>query len=297
MLLFLLSMELGFLFWVFLIGIVVAGLQDLKRREVDNWLNLFLLVVSFSFVFFWAIVEGDGSVVFRAGFVLVIMFLVMNVFYYGRVFAGGDAKLLFAMTAFFVGATFYSSLINVGMFLLFLMFAGSIYGLVYSFVLYVGDFGKVNKKIKEILFFRGSVFGVSGFGVIIVGVFVMLLGFFSWVFLLVGVFGVLTFLLYVFAKGIEGVSMTRVVSGKDLREGDWLVNDIVVHKRTEDRGQRTDIVRADWDGLSSEDIELMRGLKKVKIKEGLPFVPAFLIAFLGYVFLRDWVVGFLVGLV
>ena len=45
-------MVFGFLFWLFLIGIVVASLQDLKRREVDNWLNLFLLVASFVFVFY-----------------------------------------------------------------------------------------------------------------------------------------------------------------------------------------------------------------------------------------------------
>ena len=84
--------ELGFLFWLFFIGIVLASLQDLKRREVDNWLNLFLLVVSFSFVFFKAIFERDSSIVFQAGFALVVLFAIMNVFYYGRVFAGGDAK-------------------------------------------------------------------------------------------------------------------------------------------------------------------------------------------------------------
>ena len=33
-------MEFGFLFWVFLIGIGIASFQDLKRREVDNWLNV-----------------------------------------------------------------------------------------------------------------------------------------------------------------------------------------------------------------------------------------------------------------
>ncbi|MBU3924088.1 MAG: hypothetical protein KJ592_04170, partial [Nanoarchaeota archaeon] len=54
---------MGFLFWLFFVGIVVAGLQDLKRREVDNWLNLFLLVASFVFVFYRAIFEGDAGLV------------------------------------------------------------------------------------------------------------------------------------------------------------------------------------------------------------------------------------------
>jgi len=56
----------------------------------------------------------------------------MNLFYYGRVFAGGDAKLLIAMTAFFVGVSFYESMINIGVFVLFLMISGSVYGLGYS---------------------------------------------------------------------------------------------------------------------------------------------------------------------
>ena len=88
-------MMLGFLFWLFFVGIVVASLQDLKRREVDNWLNLFLLVAGFVFIFYRAIFEKDVSLVFQAGFALVIMFGFMNLFYYGRVFGGGDGNFLF----------------------------------------------------------------------------------------------------------------------------------------------------------------------------------------------------------
>jgi Flp pilus assembly protein protease CpaA len=273
-------MMFGFLFWLFLIGIIIASLQDLKRREVDNWLNVFLLVAGFVFVFYKAIFEGDITIVFQAGFALVVMFVFMNLFYYGRVFAGGDAKLLVAMTAFFVGVTFYGTLINIGIFLLFLMFSGSIYGLVYSFVLYVKDFDKVNVEMRKV---GGNYLWIVGVGVVI-----MLLGLLSFVFFVVGAFAILTFLLYVFAKGLEAVSMVRVVSGKELMEGDWLVDDVKVKGKT---------IKADWDGLSLEDIKLMKGKKKVKIKDGLPFVPAFLIAFLGYVFLKGWVLEFVANLI
>jgi len=163
-------MVFGFLFWLFLIGIIIASLQDLERREVDNWLNLFLMVSGFVFIFYKAIFEKDVSLIFQAGFALVVMFGFMNLFYYGRVFAGGDAKLLVAMTVFFIGVDFNITLINIGVFLLFLMFSGSIYGLVYSVVLYLRDFDKVNKEIRK---------GVShwhlwvlGFGIVL-----MLLGF------------------------------------------------------------------------------------------------------------------------
>jgi Flp pilus assembly protein protease CpaA len=261
---------------LFFIGIVLASLQDLKRREVDNWLNLFLLVVSFSFVFFRAVLERDVAIVFHASFALVVLFVVMNVFYYGRIFAGGDAKLLFAMTVFFIGATFYGTLINIWMFVLFLMVAGSIYGLVYSFVLYFKDSRKANEKIVE--FVREVGFGAWAFGI-----FLILLGFLYWAFFVFGVFVLLGLGLYVFAKGIEAAFMFRIVSGKDLKEGDWLVEDIKIGDK---------IIRADWDGLLLDDIEVLKKRRFIKIKEGLPFVPAFLIAFLLYTFFSDWVISF-----
>jgi Flp pilus assembly protein protease CpaA len=284
----------GFLFWLFFIGIIVASLQDLKRREVDNWLNLFLLLASFSFIFFKAIFERDTTIVFQAGFALVLVFIFMNVFYYGRVFAGGDAKLLFAMTVFFLGGTFLATLSNIGIFLLFLMLAGSIYGLTYSFVLYVQDFGEVNKKIKEgfsILWVRCAiVLGVVLFAFSYVNLWYLHLFFsFGWgmSFLFFAIFILILPLLYIFAKGLENVSMIRTVSGKELCEGDWLVKNIRVGGK---------MIKADWEGLSLEDMKLLRKKKKVKIKDGLPFVPAFFIAFVLYVFLKEWFVRLLVGL-
>jgi Flp pilus assembly protein protease CpaA len=266
-------MVFGFLFWLFLIGIIVASLQDLKRREVDNWLNLFLLIAGFIFIFYRAIFEKDVSLIFQAGFALVVMFALMNLFYHGRVFAGGDAKLLVAMTAFFIGVNFNITLINIGVFLLFLMISGSIYGLLYSVVLYAKDFKKVNREIKK---------GFSDLWVryvILLGVLLFVFSYVDWLFLLPAVLMLLLPVLYVFAKGLETISMVKSVSGKNLREGDWLVDDIKVGKR---------IIKADWDGLSLKDIELLKSKKNIKIKDGLPFVPAFLIAFLAYVFLRGW---------
>jgi Flp pilus assembly protein protease CpaA len=274
-------MEFGFLFWLFFCGIVVASMQDLKRREVDNWLNLFLLISSFAYVFYGAVLVRDFDVIFHAGFLLVVMFLVMNLFYYGRVFAGGDAKLLFSMTVFFMGATFFESVINIGIFALFLMISGSIYGLAYSGFLWFNNRKKVNIEMRRQMADGGWRMNV-GVGL---GVFLMLLGFTNFLFFLVGILLFIFPFLYVFAKGLENVSMIREVSGKELREGDWLVKDVVLRK-SEVGGRR--VIKADWNGLSLEDIELLKRRRKVLIKEGLPFVPAFLFAFWGYVFLRGW---------
>ena len=270
-----------FLFWFFLVGLIIALLQDLKRREIDNWLNLFLLIGGSSYFVFVATFENNLSILFVLGFVIVAMFILMNLFYYSRVFAGGDAKLLFAMAPLFVGATYVSSLFNLGVFVLFLMLAGSLYGLSYSLVLF-------GKNLEEVLkLFRKEYVRLQVKYYLFSGIILLLLGFFNaYFFIFAGL--VISFpLVFVFAKSLENVCMVKFVSGKDLQEGDWLVDDIVLGKKT---------IEANHDGLSKKDIVLLKHKKMIKIKEGLPFAPAFLLGFLGYYFLQDWLLGALFGI-
>ncbi len=272
---------MNFLFWLYFMGIFVASLQDLKRREVDDWLNLFLLFSGIAFVVFGALQLGDSSIILQLSFFLFLMFLVMNAFYYGRVFAGGDAKLLFAMAPLFVVGSFFSTLSNLGIFLLFLMFSGAIYGLIYSFVLYLKNYRKVNQGIKKqfdcvwlrYIFLLGVVFFVLSYSNIL--------------FLFLAIVSFVLPLLYSFSKSLEKIAMIRLIPGNKLREGDWLAEDVLVGKK---------LMKADWEGLSLNDIHILKKKKLVKIKEGLPFVPAFFIAFIAYILLKDWFVRFLFGL-
>jgi hypothetical protein len=201
----------------------------------------------------------------------------MNVFYYGRVFGGGDAGLLFAMSGFFVGVGFFESLFNIGTFLIFLMLSGSVYGLFYSGALYFRNRKSVNKSIvKNFRLRRGF---VIPFVIFALGFFI--LGIFSVLFLILGLTILLFPFLLIFAKSLENASMIREVSGKQLREGDWLLNDEMVGKKT---------IKANWEGITFDELKLLRNKKKVRIKDGLPFVPAFLIAFIFYVFGREWLI-------
>jgi Flp pilus assembly protein protease CpaA len=270
----------GFLFWLFFIGILVASFQDLKRREIDNWLNLFLVFGGLSFIIFKSILENTPDMIIQTGFFLLIMFIFSNLFYYGRVFAGGDAKLLFAMTFFFLSENFYGTFTNIFTFIFLLMISGSIYGIGYSIFLYSKDFNEINNELRSQ--FRNPFFTYF----LMVGVALFMMGFVKWVFFPFSIMFLFLPLIYVFSKGLEKVSMIKTVSGKELREGDWLVENVYVGKK---------LIRADWDGLSAEEVGLMSKLKRVKIKDGLPFAPAFLIAFLAYFFLRTKFLGILIN--
>jgi len=272
-------MEYVFLFWVFLIGILIAVIQDLKRREVDNWLNFLIMVFGVVFWVFLVVVGGaDVNLLLQVGFLFIMGFVLMNLFYYSHVFAGGDAKLLWALSVFFVGASFFESGLNFLVFCFFLFLCGGIYGMIYSFVLYGMNFKKSNVKIKEQLIRLKFSWFVA------VAVVLFILGFWNDLFFSVGIFIIIFPLLFGFAKGLEDVVMIKNIKGKNLRLGDWLAHDMKVGSK---------IIRASFDGVGEKEIKLLRKKKKVTIKEGIPFVPSFLFGFLLYWFYSAEIIGML----
>jgi prepilin signal peptidase PulO-like enzyme (type II secretory pathway) len=78
--------------------------------------------------------------------------------------------------------------------------------------------------------------------------------------------------LFVYGKAVEECCMIKEIEVKELTEGDWLYRDIRVGKK---------IVKADWEGLSTDDLKILKKYKKGKvlIKQGIPFVPVFLVSF------------------
>ncbi len=263
-----------FLFWLFLIGIFIASVTDLKRREVDNWLNLFLIFSSWGFVGFAAIFNKDINIFVLASLSFVTMFFLMNLFYYGRVFAGGDSKLLFSMFAVFIGASAMETLSNIGIFVFILLAAGSLWGIGFSLFLFFKNFEKTKKEFKKQF---NKYF-------ILVGILIFFLSYFNFVFVIFAFLFLAFPFLFALGKSVENVVMIHEIKGKDLREGDWLVSDVKVKQK---------VIKADWDGLSEDDLILLKNKRKVKIRDGVPFVPGFFIGFLFYYFFGDWLIGIL----
>jgi Flp pilus assembly protein protease CpaA len=272
-------MVIGFLICFFLVVLIIASFQDLKRREVDYWLNFLVFSGGFAFVIFYSIINWNIYFLLTGLLSLGLCFALGTLFYYGRVFGGGDSYLLGAMFALFASLSFFSTLINLGFFILFLLFAGAIYGLIYGIGLFFMNFKEsVKQSRKEFgkiylryLFFVGIVF--------------IILGFVNMLFLFLGCFIIISGLLYVFAKSIDKI-MVKEINFKSLREGDWLLNNIKAKGKT---------IKANWEGLTKKQLAFLRRLKgKVKIKDGIPFVPAFLIAFLAYIF-KDFLIKLIFG--
>lgn len=87
----------------------------------------------------------------------------------------------------------------------------------------------------------------------------------------------LFYLLILFTRSVEEVAMQKEIALKDLREGDMLAEDLVIN------GKKLASKR-DMDGVSKEALQKIKSAKgapkKVKIKWGIRFAPAFPLALL-----------------
>lgn len=264
-----------FLFAVAVVWMIAACVQDIKRREVDNWLTFSLIAFALAYRAFFASYSSDWMFFVYGLLGFGLFFVLANVFYYSRVFAGGDAKLLMGIGAVLPFEKLVDLALVGGGFVFVLFLIGAVYSLGWS--IYIAGahrklFAEEFVKSYEVRSFR--------IAFLILFAFFLIMGVTNFiseplVFISVLAFPVLSYLLFVYLKAVDKCMIKLVLPGK-LTEGDWLVDDIRVG-----RG----VIRKTVHGLSLSDIaKLRKAGRKVLIKEGVPFVPAILAAFLIMVF-------------
>ena len=269
--------EYLFLIIIGLIYLVVASISDLRKREVLNWLSFSLIIFGLAYRALYAIFNQDAGFFLYGLLGFSIFFALAYLFYYARVFAGGDAKLLMGLGAVLsIGSGFLDNLILFIIFVLLLFAAGSLWGLGYSLFLALRckKFPEEFKKQFEdnkILFY--SLLGLAVI-LFLITIFFKLysLSFFPVIILLFPI-------LYIYAKAVENACMIVEISGKEATIGDWLYEKIKINGK---------VIKPNWEGLDEKEVELIKKYgKKVKIKQGIPFVPSFLFAFILFLLFKD----------
>ncbi len=263
--------ENWFLIILGLVWIIGAVLQDLRRREVDNLWNFSL--IAFALVYRVGISLDTGNYWFILnGVIGLVIFVVLGyLFYYSRLFAGGDAKLLMALGAILpLSFNWVSNVKILGFFILLFMITGSIYALIWSMVLVFKNKKKFFKEFSKQWQLFKKAFLITIVFCILWIIFILVLGELEFVF--IGIIVLLFPLLFMFAKAVEESCMVKMVNYDKVTLGDWLYKDIKIGKKK---------IKANWEGISESELELIKKTrKKVLIKYGIPFTPAFLFAFL-----------------
>jgi len=257
---------------VYLVGLIIATFQDFKRREIDDWLNLFLFFSGVGFL----LLSNSLNFILSFSFFVFIMMLVSYLFYYARIFSGGDSKLLFALSPLLFSVIFNQAIMNLGIFIFLLFFSGSVYSLFFILFFILKDFKKLKpvliKNIKKFKILFLAIVLLSFFGLLYKDIFYF------------GIFFIFILLLYIVSLSLEGVSLTKKVLAKDLAEGDWIAKKFKFNGKTFDYS---------WDGLSEKDIKILKNYKKyIEVKDGIPYALSFLIAFFLFLF-KDLILQFL----
>ena len=261
--------DLIFIFLLALVWLIFAVIQDLKTREIANWLNISLIIFALSFRFFYSLFSENFSFFYQGLIGAGIFFVMANLLYYGKFFAGGDAKLMMALGAILPFSESFS--VNLKIFsLLFLIFfiVGALYTVVSTIYLSLRNFNAFKKEFSKI--FKKNKKRI--FLAFIFGLILMIFGFWQEIFFILGFLIFLLPYFYVYVKSVDEACLVKEIKTSQLREGDWLYKNVKIGKR---------IIRANWNGLTKQEILLLKKKNKtILIRYGVPFSPVFLISFL-----------------
>ncbi|MFH1916870.1 MAG: A24 family peptidase [Nanoarchaeota archaeon] len=282
---------------VSLVAIIVGSWNDIRTREVPDWMNFSLLAFGITFGVLVSLIYWDYHPLLYSLTGLVICVAIAYFMYYTGQWGGGDAKLLMGLGAVIgFNPSIFSGFSIFRMSVLFdfivnLILAGAVYGfffvIILAFVKRKQFYPAFRMKAGKLRGLRYAAWAVGIFGVLS---FFFLSPPFNYLTFALAAGLFFMFYLWIIAKTVEHTCMTKEVPIQALTEGDWILKDVIVS------GKR--ITGPKDLGISKEQIAELLRLKKQKkiskiwIKIGIPFVPSFLFGFLITTFLPHWYLYF-----
>ncbi len=256
---------------------LIASYTDLRWREVPDWLNFAFIAAVLGIRMIFSVEQG-WSLFLDGVLGGAIAFLIAAAFYYTDQWGGGDSKLLIgigALYGFSWPVTAHSFMFFA--FILTLLFVGAGYGLVWLLYLSIAKRSVFSQAFRrKRIYYRKEEKVVAILSIVLTLFAINLPVLWPLIFFPIGIFYV-----FLFVGSVEDSCFVKNIKIQKLTEGDWLIKRVVVKGKT--------IVKPKT--LVRKDILLLEKhsdhITGVMIKEGIPFVPSFLIAFLILTFLLD----------
>ncbi|HKZ49639.1 MAG TPA: A24 family peptidase [Candidatus Nanoarchaeia archaeon] len=253
-----------------LFGTIVGTYTDLKARLVPDWTNYFMLASGIgAYAVISAVEKSIWPIIFSlAG--AAIFFAVGLLLYVAGMWGGGDAKLLAAYGAMFapfpavaLWPFLFSLWVNILVF-------GAVIGVIGMLAIFLKNYSKAMPELKKDFAKNKFIaYSLAGAGFVSAAlsvyklVFAMILGII-----------ILIFLIMIF-RATERVCLVKRIKPSQLVEGDWITKEISADKYH---------YKPKKSGVTKEEIialikmENAGKIKEVEVKDGLPYLPAFLIA-------------------
>lgn len=256
----------------FIIGLAVlipATIQDMRTREVADLLSYSLMYVAIGYGLLQAIFAWSWIPLAQMGLGLALATILSLLMYYTGQWGGADSKLLMGLGAL-LGLGFGT--VDTAAFIVLLLFAGAAYGVVYMLALitrnwhpFLEEFQKYLDKMRKP---RMAVLLIVGILVVIA-----IITSYPLVPATLAIMIYVTFYLWLLVQAAEHAILIKQYPVSKLTEGDWIYKN-VTHRGKHLAGPK-DL------GITKEQIDVLKKhkIKNVWVKEGIPFVPSFLIAF------------------
>ena len=256
-----------------IIGLILATLNDIKYKEVPDFLSYSLITIGLSLRLIYSLTYQQYSYFIYALFYGLIFFGIGSLLYYTKQWGGGDTKLLTALSILFATKPYFILQIKLPFFIILLiniLLTGFIYSLIWSIILaiknrykFIEQYHLLSQKYKKFKIIA-----------LILALFVLMLMFLvnnnNLKLIIIALSFAIIFYIYlfIFLKSVEKVSMFKLIPISKLTEGDWITSSEI---RSQFKIPKT--------GIEKQQINLIKKskLKRILIKDGIPFVPPFLI--------------------
>ena len=267
-------------YFIGFIVLLIGSYTDFKTREVPDWVNFGVIGIGFGINLLFSLIYWKINFVLAsiAGFGIFFA-LAWLMFQFGQ-WGGGDSKMLMGLGALF-GIDFLAKKFFLAHFLANALIIGALYGILWSIFLIFKNKGKFIKifkssmKNKKVTLAKKAVFIL--FIILILFSLIVPDGFIRLMLLYLAIVIALTFYLWIAVKAVENSCMLKYVKPQQLTEGDWIAKEVKIDGKyvtgPKDLGIEKKKIR--------KLIELYKKgkIKKILIKEGIPFVPSFFVAY------------------
>ena len=265
-----------------LVALGIASYTDLKTREVPDWLSYGLVITGVAMNGIFSVALGNASFILHSLLGFGIFFgLAMLMFYTGQ-WGGGDSKILMGLGAVIGWPLPFQQPSLLFAFLVNILVVGGAYGLLWSISLAIKNWRRVKKELKKLRKEKGFVkaFPVAAaLAIVLLAMaFIVQDGLFRIFWVIPAGMVLLMFYAWIFLKAVEKASMIKWVTPDKLTEGDWIAEEVKVSGKY--------ICGPKDLGIEKKQIALLKELYrkkkigKILVKEGIPFVPSFFIAFI-----------------
>lgn len=271
---------LTLLFIIGLVGLIIGTITDIKKHEVPDWVSYGMIAAGLGIRVIMAFSELSWNPILSGIFGLAVFAAVGNLMFYLGQWGGGDGKVLMGLGAI-IGIYSFSVEQFAVSFIINLILAGGIYGIIYAIILGIKNPKNVKRDFSD--FLKKTPINIKVFaGIVIIATAsgFLFLPFLQAIILLIAALIIIMLLVvfHAYSKAVEKAAMIQDVPPSRLTEGDWIAKNVYWKGK---------LICGPKDlGISKEQIEKLIRLeqagkiRKVRVKVGIPFMPAFLAAFI-----------------